>query len=145
MASSPTMATCPRAPNIEAFCFPSLLQIQNVDDAWVSLDQMVHANDSRPLMGFMLFPTKELPVSILMRDESDGTDSFEHMATYECGMFALQDQLQVVALELTFIWRNPINIQLLGPLLAVQFRHEGARFSDEEGPPLLYGFRWSAS
>ena len=102
-----------------AFCFPAFLQFQNLDEAWVSLDQMFQADNSRPLTGFMLLPTKELPVAIFMRDQSYGSASFEHMATHECSTFTLHAQLQIVALELTFLGRNPVSLQLFGPFLAV--------------------------
>ena len=101
------------------FCFPALLQLQSPDDAWISFNQMVQADDSRPIIGFMLLPAEELPVAIFMRDQSYGSASVKHMATHECGTFALQAQLQIVALELTFLWRNPFGIQFLGPFLTI--------------------------
>lgn len=80
---------------------------------------MVQTDDSRPIVGFMRFPTKELPVAIFMRDQTYGSAPFKHMATHECSTFALQDQLQVVVLELAFLWRNPFGIQFLDPFLTI--------------------------
>jgi hypothetical protein len=111
--------TYPWAANSVTFSFPVLLEIQNLSDARVSFEQVVQANDSRPITGFMLLSTKDLPVAILMYDQPDGPASFEHMTANECGTFAFQDQLQVVTLELTVLWRNPFSIQLLGPFFAV--------------------------
>jgi hypothetical protein len=76
-----------------------LLQFQNFNDAWVTLDQMVQSNDSRPITGLMLLPTKELPVTILVSDQPDGLASFKYMTTHECSLFALQDPLQILAMN----------------------------------------------
>jgi len=61
--------TYPLAANSVTFSFPILLEIQNLGDAWVSFEQVVQANDSRPITRFMLLSTKDLPVAILMRDQ----------------------------------------------------------------------------
>jgi hypothetical protein len=116
---SPNGATYPWATHIVTFCFPALLQLQSFYDAWISFDEMVQADDSWPILGFMLLPAKELPVAIFMRDQAYGSAPVEHMAAHECSTFAIQDQLRVVASELTFLWSNPFGIQFLGPFLAI--------------------------
>jgi hypothetical protein len=77
--------------------FPALLEFQNLDEAWISLDQVIQADDSRPITGFMFLPAEELPVTLLMRDQPDGAAFVEDMATHECSKLALQDGLQIVA------------------------------------------------
>ncbi|WP_309892216.1 hypothetical protein [Archangium sp.] len=115
----PNRVTYPWAANSVTFSLPVLLEIQHLGDAWVSFEQVVQANDSRPITRLMLLSTKDLPVAILMHDQPDRPASFEHMTANECGTFAFQAQLQFVALELTVLWRNPFSIQLLGPFFAV--------------------------
>lgn len=91
------LAAYPWGANVVTFRFPALLQLQNLDEAGISPDQMVQADDSWPITGFMFLPAEELPVTLLMCDQPDGPASFEDMATHECSTLALQDGLQIVA------------------------------------------------
>ena len=92
---APHRVTYPWAANSVTFSFPVLLEIQHLSDAWVSFEQVVQANNSRPITRFMLLSTKDLPVTaILMHDQPEGPASFEHMTANECDTFAFQSQLQ---------------------------------------------------
>jgi hypothetical protein len=55
---------------------------------------MVQADNARPITGLMVLPAEELPVAILMDDESDGPASLEDMATDKGSTLALQDGLR---------------------------------------------------
>jgi hypothetical protein len=95
----------------EAFC--------QLIERGISLKKMLEPDYARTFVLLVLAATQKLPVPVIPRDVQDRTLVTEYVRTNEC---------------CCLFHRRPHSSSVLGPLLRLQSRHEGARLSGSERP-----------